>query len=131
MEFAGDTATIAGARHEMAQWLGDHGVYDETVIADASLVMSELCSNAVEAAPGHPYRVEIQSVGRTRCRVAVTSWSDPDDLPDRSAWGPDEVLAERGRGLAIVDALAETVSLVRAEADAVAVVAILRLPVRE
>ncbi|TIC81786.1 ATP-binding protein [Nocardioides sp. GY 10127] len=97
---ARDTASVGVARHRLRAALADAGVGDP-VAYDATLVLSELVSNAVEH--GHPDATGGISVG----------WSiEPDriviDVRDagptrRFEPGHPSADATRGRGLMIVD----------------------------
>lgn len=75
--------------------------FDREVINDASLVMSEIVSNAVAAA--HAHRI------RLRCALQegaplLECWDPSPGLPVRV---PPSLTSESGRGLAIVSALAK------------------------
>lgn len=101
------TESIASARDDVAAWLADYGVgpgdCDRIVLA-----VSELVSNAVQAS-SEPIAVTTpEAKGRT-IRIEVTNTAAPGSVPDRDEWGPEEVLAARGRGLAIVEAVADRV----------------------
>ena len=74
--------------------------------ADLELIIAELASNAVEQQPAAPVRLTITiSPSEVAVRMANKSTGEPlrSDEPDLA----DGSLAERGRGLAIVDALTD------------------------
>ncbi|MGI5416674.1 ATP-binding protein [Actinomadura luteofluorescens] len=75
--------------------------FDREVVDDASLVMSELVSNAVAAAHGH--RIRLGCALREGAPL-LECWDPSPDLPVRC---PPSLTAENGRGLAIVSALAK------------------------
>lgn len=107
--YEGSTATINGARHDIGRWMTAQGC----ALADvevAQLVVSELASNAIEASAPEPYHVTASWQGR-RVRLAVSSAADAVLIPDPALWGPETVLAPRGRGLAIVQALVDDVAI--------------------
>jgi anti-sigma regulatory factor (Ser/Thr protein kinase) len=91
----------AAVRQALAGWGMDH------LSDDAELLASELVANAAEHADGEPIGLALrrhaeasEQPGLT-CEVTDTSPA----MPGRTEPGPD---AERGRGLAIVDALAQS-----------------------
>jgi len=55
-EYQGRTETLRQARTEVGGWLAAHDLGSD-VRERAELVVSELASNAVQAAPGTPYRL--------------------------------------------------------------------------
>jgi anti-sigma regulatory factor (Ser/Thr protein kinase) len=91
----------AAIRQALAAWGMDH------LAGDAELLASELVANAAEHGDGTPVSLALrrhanpgQQPGIT-CEVTDTSPA----MPRRAEPGPD---AERGRGLAIVEALAQS-----------------------
>ncbi|MDW3218979.1 MAG: ATP-binding protein [Acidimicrobiales bacterium] len=107
--YEGSTATINGARQGVGEWMAAHGCV-EADIEVAQLVVSELVSNAIEASAPEPYHVAASWAGQ-RLQLAVSSLADAVLIPDPAQWGPESVLAPRGRGLAIVQALVDDVSV--------------------
>ncbi len=89
-------------------------------------MLSELASNAVQAAPGNPFKLQLALAGDGTLVLAVTSQTHTGGPPPRREWGPDNVLAPSGRGLMIVDQLAEKVDIDRPAVDKVVVTATLR-----
>ncbi|WP_369070408.1 SpoIIE family protein phosphatase [Kineococcus terrestris] len=98
---AADLRAVAEARRFLLRTLRSWGV-DEDVTAGAELVVSELVTNAVTHT-GSPPHLHLSHLGDTgHLRVAVSDGSTRH--PAARAAGPD---ALGGRGLAIVEALAE------------------------
>jgi anti-sigma regulatory factor (Ser/Thr protein kinase) len=75
--------------------------FDREVINDSALVMSEIATNAVAAAPGHQIRLRCALHGG----APLLCWSA--GTPEAPAPGTPSLMAERGRGLAIVSAYAK------------------------
>jgi len=124
-EYQGRTETLRQARAEVAGCLAARhlpfGVRER-----AELIVSELASNAVQAAPGLPYRVRVAIDPDDSVVIALTSdSSDAAGLPPRELWGPASVLAETGRGLLIVDQLSDDVTVQRPGPNRVVVTATL------
>ena len=121
---AGETSTLAAARRfatDAAARLG----YGEAVQAAAATVASELAINAVQSSPGRRYRVSVR-LDDDGFSIEVVNDVDDPHMPGRHAWGPEEPLARRGRGLDIVDKLTDVVDIrVDRRAGQVAVVAVL------
>ncbi len=108
--FAAETATINAARAFVTTTLEEYAA-GTTLLQNAELVASELAANAVEAAGGETYTV---SVARDRRGAAVITVANPttgDPLPTRGDWNARIALAPIGRGLGIVERLAEEVSV--------------------
>ena len=101
--YAGDTGVVNGVRLDVDGWLR-HQSADGDTRSRAALVVSELASNAVQASPGRDFRVALRRTP-VGVRITVANRAPDAELPDREDWGPDDVLAPTGRGLAIVDAL--------------------------
>jgi anti-sigma regulatory factor (Ser/Thr protein kinase) len=124
-EYEGTTETLRQARSEVDGWLAAHHLGSD-VRERAELVVSELASNAVQAAPGAPYRVRVTLDSEDAVVIALTSeGSDEGSLPPREQWGPSTVLAETGRGLLIVDRLSDSVLVQRPGAGQIVVTATL------
>lgn len=111
LSMGGGCTTILGpgrssvrlARVAVRKWLADYGLQDPADIAE--LLVSELATNAVVHAHGR-YRLTLSlENGRLRCAVA----DEGADLPDASCGeSPNaDTDAENGRGLLLVDALAD------------------------
>jgi anti-sigma regulatory factor (Ser/Thr protein kinase) len=108
LSMGGGCTTILGpgrssvrlARGVVRKWLADYGFQGPADIAE--LLVSELATNAVVHAHGR-YRLTLSlESGRLRCAVA----DEGADLPDACGESPDAD-AENGRGLLLVDALAD------------------------
>lgn len=106
--YDGITSTLCVARRDLVGWLAARG-FDEDLRDRAALVLSELATNAVQAAPGRDYDVRVHEGRNGSAVVTVTSHTDYGRPPPRDQWGPVTPLALRGRGLLIVDELADEV----------------------
>lgn len=111
--FSPSLATIPLARHLFGDWL-EHLLVEENERADLLLVASELCSNAVRHASGQ------------HGALAVRAWADADSIVveveddgpgmELSARLEDPDLdAEHGRGLYVVRALTDDLTVTRVE----------------
>jgi serine/threonine-protein kinase RsbW len=102
---APDAESVGVVRRQLVAWLEAHPVPQERLDAVA-LVVSELVTNAVTAARS---TIQVHAVlGDATLEVAVTDDGRGltvhlDDVPD-----VDDLFAESGRGLHLVDALAST-----------------------
>lgn len=105
--YPGSTDSLNPARLELADWLDEQQL--EAVTDDAQLVLSELASNAIEATPAREYHVVV-SADDAYLSVAVSN-EYANELPPRHEWAPTDVLAARGRGLAIVRTLSYDVTV--------------------
>ncbi|MEP7202303.1 MAG: ATP-binding protein [Ilumatobacteraceae bacterium] len=124
-EYDGTTHTLRVARTDMVACLTARGI-DEDLRDRAELVLSELASNAVQAAPGNPFSLRLALADDGSLVMALTSHTYDGGPPPRREWSPDNVLAPSGRGLMIVDHLAEVVNVERPAVDRVIVTATLR-----
>ena len=116
-EYEADADSVAAARRDASQFvmahLGSPDGEDERLpllVERLAVVVSELSSNAVEAVPGRRFRVEIAvsivangPAPTVACAVTCPRSGTEPAIPTA---GPDP-LAERGRGLAIVEALSD------------------------
>ncbi len=107
--FAGRASSLAEVRAAVAATAESAGL-DRAWTEKAMLVTNELAANALEASPDLAYRVRIER-RRDDLVITVGSQSDAADLPPRDEWGPSSRFAHRGRGLAIVDAIADRVEI--------------------
>lgn len=118
-EVAGDLRGLSGMRRELAAWLRGHGLISSAV-RDLVLATSEATANAAEHGSG----------GRASESVTVRAWleqgsSDPDpgtvfvSVRDRGVWRPATSFDERGRGLVLMRALADDVSVESADGTTV------------
>jgi serine phosphatase RsbU (regulator of sigma subunit)/anti-sigma regulatory factor (Ser/Thr protein kinase) len=111
--FSPSPATIPLGRHLLGDWLELLAI-EETEMADLLLVASELCSNAVRHASGAPGALVLRAWAEGDA-VILEVHDDgsgfelgaryDDELPD-----PD---AERGRGLYVVEALTDEITVRR------------------
>ena len=107
-EFPGEPSSIQAARRGCSSWVVE-ATGDADVASKAALVVSELVANAVQAAPGSIFEVSASLTG-TDVSVAVRNQGSVAMLPARPWVAPAEG-APRGRGLAIVHALASDVQV--------------------
>jgi anti-sigma regulatory factor (Ser/Thr protein kinase) len=124
--YEGSSRTLQAARTDLVDWLQQNGV-DEDVQDRAALVVSELATNAIQAAPGFEYIVS-GSIDRGDVALTVVSHTDFEQPPPREHWGPPAALAGRGRGLMIVDDLSTDVVVEVPSQGTVMVTATLRAP---
>jgi len=98
-----DLDRITAFRHELDQALGDFGVGDQGR-ADVGLVLSEVCTNVVShVARGDQYDV-VARADWLECSIEVRP-----DGPTKT--GAPNILAESGRALQIVTAVASRVEV--------------------
>jgi anti-sigma regulatory factor (Ser/Thr protein kinase) len=122
--YPGVTSALAAVRADFELWLLHQGVvFEERQIA--VLVLSELATNAVQASDGSDYQVAYQRIDGHSIEVSVANWVGRSTIPPRQHWGPDDPLARRGRGLEIVESLADSVATENAD-DMVRVTVCLR-----
>ena len=124
-EYRGTTATLRQARTEVGGWLAARHLGAD-LRERAELVVSELASNAVQAAPGTPYTVRVVLDSDESVSIALISRGSNGGPPPRALWGPSSVFAETGRGLLVVDQLSENVRVQRPTAGQIVVTATLR-----
>ena len=113
VELSSDFRALARLRDQLRTWLADAEVAP-TTRDDLLLVATELCTNAIEAtADSEPVEVQV-SVDGTALRMSVANVTgtveghEPAELRQGS-------LQERGRGLAIVRSLVDTVVMTNAD----------------
>lgn len=109
--YEGEPLVLVAVRGELGRWLARQGFSPE-VVSRAQLLVSELATNAVEAAPGQPFEVTARRVGPDTVAVAVSNAVSTTRPPPRIQWRTPEPLAPRGRGLAIAAALADAIDIV-------------------
>ena len=112
------TASVGTVRKQAVSVLEGQGIGAE-LIDKVALALSELATNAVEASAGAVFSVEIRIEGGPVVSCAVRNRAAVEQLPDPASWRPEDPLARRGRGLGIVDALADTVSVEQHGSDVV------------
>ena len=117
-EYAGEFHTLRSARRDVVDWLNDVGADRETT-ERASLIASELATNAIQVAPGVPYQLRARAMTRNTAAIAIRSRSAGAVPPPRGSWRPVDDLAIRGRGLSIVGALSDEVTVETDDGDVV------------
>lgn len=122
--FAGNAGTVAAAREFVDEWL-DHRGASGDVRDRVTLVVSELCTNAVAASPQLLYRVSA-TFADGGVRVCISNRADPSLLPPRNAWQADRGMGPCGRGLGIAATLADAVAVERDQPHRVRVAATFR-----
>lgn|GEM_PF-519508 len=102
-----DRLSVPIVRHLARQMLAEVGVVEEQS-GDVQLAVTEACANVVEhSGPGDAYEVSV-TVGPALCEIRVVDIGrgfDHESLLDRMA----EPSAERGRGVALMEALMDQV----------------------
>ncbi|MDQ6929021.1 MAG: ATP-binding protein, partial [Actinomycetota bacterium] len=124
--FSPTAATVPLARHLFADWL-EHLAVDEVERSDLILVASELCANALRHSTGTPGA------------LALRSWADGDaviieveddgvgfELGEHYDDEIPDLYAERGRGLYVVEALTDEISVSRNDDERTVVRAVRR-----
>lgn len=124
-DYDGISSSLRDARKDVVGWLLDCG-FDHDLQGRAALVVSELATNAVQASPGITYCVQLRRVGDRSATLVVTSHTNFQRPPPRQHWGPASPLAARGRGLMIVEQLADEVEVGLPSGDTVVVTATFR-----
>jgi anti-sigma regulatory factor (Ser/Thr protein kinase) len=95
---------LRGLRQDLAGWMTDAGV-DEATAAEVVLAVGELTTNGLEASPAGEAEVHAETTQDT-VRVVVINEGPPFTGPIAEV---DDPLRIRGRGLALVAALADSV----------------------
>lgn len=109
-EYAGDAVTLRSARHDVVDWLNQHQADSDTT-EQASLIVSELASNAIQASPGISYRLRLVRVGDGFAELSITNRTSGTPLPSLGNRRLADFSALRGRGLSIVDSLSDEVTI--------------------
>jgi serine/threonine-protein kinase RsbW len=128
-----DAVSVPVTRQILDGCLRTLGVTPDTC-ADIALALSEACANVIQhAGPGEEYEVRI-SAKDSRCTIEVINVGSPDGEPVPNGGGtasfpngyglhgrrdaspaaggdPVSMIAEHGRGLQIIDAVADNVQL--------------------
>ncbi|MGH9154590.1 MAG: ATP-binding SpoIIE family protein phosphatase [Acidimicrobiales bacterium] len=107
--FRSHPAAVGVARHLLSDWLTSEPI-DQTVVDDLLLVADELCANAVHAGPAGEVVLRAQVEGDD---VVVEVEDEVGHHPGIAPAGPEhpDPMAERGRGLYLVDALSDSVEV--------------------
>ena len=122
-----DVASVPGSRQVLDSCLATLGVTPDTR-TDIALALSEACANVIQhAGPADEYEVlAMASNGRCVIEVVNTAHRDaagadqegaPAGQPFTPPPGPVSPTAEHGRGLQIIDAVADNVRLTRNASD--------------
>ena len=124
-DYRGDVATLSVARRDVLAWLSALGA-DQDTKDRAALIVSELATNALQASPGRTYTVTVARVDEQHAVISVRNAESATVPPRPENWRPADGSSLRGRGLAIVSALSERVT-VDSKAGEVVVTARFRL----
>ena len=116
-----DVVSVPVSRQVLDGCLETLGVVPD-IRADIALALTEACANVIQhAGPGEEYEVQVSARNR-RCVIEVVNTGSQISRPasDRSAgsvFAEDSVsaIAEHGRGLAIIDAVADNLQLTSTE----------------
>lgn len=113
VELSADFRALGRLRDQLRTWLADAEVAG-TASEDLLLVATELCTNAIEAtAEEAPIEVRVSvDAAVLRLSVANVAGAVEDEEPTELRRGS---LQERGRGLAIVRSLVDTVTMTSAD----------------
>jgi anti-sigma regulatory factor (Ser/Thr protein kinase) len=114
-EYGPDLRTLHAARGDVVEWLASLGA-DEGTQQHAALIVSELCSNAIQNSPGLSYTLVVTRTDEDHVDISVRNQPADRYPPAREQWRPGgdlslKELSLRGRGLAIVDSLSEEVTI--------------------
>jgi serine/threonine-protein kinase RsbW len=110
-----DAASVPVSRQVLDSCLETLGVTPDTR-ADIALALSEACANVIQhAGPGEKYEVQVSAMD-CRCVIEVVNTSGTDGGPVRVGAiavtsDPVPEFAEHGRGLKIIDAVADNLQL--------------------
>jgi anti-sigma regulatory factor (Ser/Thr protein kinase) len=102
---------VATARRFVVDRLARDAV-GRTIVEELTLAASELVTNAIEHGQLRPVVLEVGMTRDVVC-LSVTSHSPDDDVAPVSQWAVAETNQIAGRGLGIVRALADDVSVSR------------------
>jgi serine phosphatase RsbU (regulator of sigma subunit)/anti-sigma regulatory factor (Ser/Thr protein kinase) len=106
-----DLSTLSLVRTALDAWLTDRGV-DPLTVRDVVLATSEALANAAEHGLGGGaenfvrLRCELLESGASRAEIVIT-------VEDQGSWRPGQPSTERGRGLRIIRALVDDVTIQR------------------
>jgi anti-sigma regulatory factor (Ser/Thr protein kinase) len=101
-----EPASLGGMRRALRAWLADAGA-SERLAGELLLACNEASANAIEHAGCSEFEVEA-ALAADGIRIAVRDsgrWSTPGPVSVRSV--PGEPVSGRGRGLALIEALAD------------------------
>jgi serine/threonine-protein kinase RsbW len=109
LDIAPRFTSLADLRRHLRGWLAE-GDVEANVVDDLLLVATELCSNAIEASVGEDLVGIEVTIDGTTIALSVSNAAQPTSTAASPPVEPD-CLRERGRGLAIVRALVDTVEM--------------------
>jgi serine phosphatase RsbU (regulator of sigma subunit)/anti-sigma regulatory factor (Ser/Thr protein kinase) len=113
--FSPNPATVPLARHLFADWL-EHLAVDDSERSDLILVASELCSNALRHSTGAPGALSLRSwADGDAVVVEVEDDGDGFELDDHYDDEIPDLYGEQGRGLYVVEALTDEMSVSRSD----------------
>jgi anti-sigma regulatory factor (Ser/Thr protein kinase) len=121
LSFRPHPEALAETRRELREWLDDR-VPPETVVEELVLAADELCANAVAATREGVIRLDARCDGSAVHLTVSNAGPADDDLsrPDPESGGDADVLRDRGRGLAIVRAFTDSLTIVSVDGHTVA-----------
>lgn len=108
-----DELSVPVIRHLVGDALSQVGVLDD-IIGDIQLALTEACTNVLDhAGPGDAYEVTV-TIGPERCDLRIIDVGHGFDHTSISAPAAvgNELIAERGRGLGLMNALVDHIELV-------------------
>ncbi|MFF1343918.1 ATP-binding protein [Streptomyces sp. NPDC058290] len=101
--YADSPETLCRVRSDVALYLNTWGL-DGPVVADAQSIATELVANAIRHTSSHHIGMSVTRTGRDSVRITVTDSSRKPPVPAAEL---GDAVAESGRGLLMVDALAQ------------------------
>jgi anti-sigma regulatory factor (Ser/Thr protein kinase) len=116
LSIPGSYEAIRKARSTIADWLEERGVR-ERAISELSLVLTEICNNAVEhgtASPSQPMRVHAElASGDLRIEIIEGSASEVSPVVEglMNALRPPSEADERGRGFFLIRSYVDQVAV--------------------
>lgn len=104
------TGSIGSARQAFLSWLEQVST-DAELLQDMSVVVSELASNALDGGDPHRPEAEVRAELQGDVLHVVVSNRLPGDVTDIRHWDLDDALRGGGRGLMIVRAYTDSLSV--------------------
>ena len=117
-----DARTAHTSRHELMEFMRGFSS-DEGALFTAELILGEILANSVAHAPG---LIEV-TIDWTGARPVVSVVDTGPGMRNQRVGLPEDVMAESGRGLFLVNALGEAGSLSLMQADGIAIRVVLPL----
>lgn len=113
--FSPNPATVPLGRHLLSDWL-DHVNVEQAEASDLLLVASELCSNAIRHSSGAPSSLVLRAwADRDALVIEVEDDGTGFELNDRYEDEMPDPDAEQGRGLFVVEALTDQLTVNRVD----------------